>query len=124
MLCWFVVGEIHVLNGCQSGADVSDTIGSTRKGHREKAKGRDLGEWGGTPLVLPSPPCVCVMARSPCWPGLLARHSLGGAAGLPEPEWVRRGPGASVWATEREPVSLEHLLVLRSHTKSQVHRGV
>ena len=121
MLCWFVVGEIHVLNGCQSGADVSDTIGPTRKRHREKAKGIDLGVWGGAPLVLPTPPCVCMLAA--CWPGLLACHPLGGAAGLTEPELGLRGPGASVWATGREPVFLEHLLVLRSHARSLMHRG-
>ena len=91
------------------------------KGTEKKQKVETWASGGGTPLVLPSPPCVCMMlAQEP----LLAHRPLGGAAGLPEPEWVRRGPGASVWATEREPVSLEHLLVLRSHTKSQVHRGV
>lgn len=59
MLCWFVVGEIHVLNGCQSGADVSDTIGPTRKRHREKAKGMDLGEWGrSSPSAAHA--CLCV----------------------------------------------------------------
>ena len=59
MLCWFVVGEVHVLNGCQSGADVSDTIGPTRKRHREKAKGRDLGEWGrNSPSA--AQPSLCV----------------------------------------------------------------
>lgn len=75
-----------------------------------KSKGRDLGEWGGTPLVLPSPPCVYDVG--PGAPAGTSPHlvvPLGSGR-----EWGLRGPGASVWATEREPVFLEHLLVLRS----------